>query len=138
MGGLDAEVQALGARLVMVGNGSPAHALDFQATQGLRVPLYVDPGLRVYQAFDFASGLASTLNLKAVGHALRAWQGGHRQGALQGHPFQQGGLALVLPDGQVPYLHRSAEAGDLPEAQALLAALRAALPVAGVAKHEAG
>lgn len=127
MGGLEGELKGLGVSLAMVGNGSPAHALDFQRSQGLKVPLYVDPGLRSYEALGFASGLASTFSLQAIAHAARAWQGGHRQGALQGHPFQQGGLALVLPGGRIPYLHRNAEAGDLPPAEEVFAAVRAAM-----------
>ncbi len=44
-----------------------------------------------------------------------------------GSSLQQGGLALVKPDGSVPYLYRSREAGDHPTSAEVLASVKKAL-----------
>ncbi len=126
MSAIEPEITALGARLVFVGNGTPEHARHFRTTQGITAPVYVSPDLSAYRAFGFKSGLASTLGPAAVVHGVRALLGGHRQGAITGAPMQQGGVVLMMPDGNTPYVYRSAEAGDHPAPADLLAAIRAA------------
>jgi len=127
LGAIEPELAALGVRLVFIGNGEPAYARDFQAERHVTAPLYVSPDLSAYAAFDFNHGVGSTLSPGALGHAARALLGGFRQGPTRGAPFQQGGVALVLPDGRVPYLYRSGEAGDHPSTAAVLAAVKAAI-----------
>ena len=127
MSAIAPDLEALGVRLVFIGNGSPAHARDFQAEQHVTAPLYVAPDLAPYEAFGFAQGVGSTFAPGSFAHAARALLGGHRQGAVMGSPLQQGGIALVKPDGTVPYLHRSREAGDHPGSAEVLAAVKAAM-----------
>lgn len=122
------DLETLGAKLAFVGNGEPQYALAFREEQGITAPLYVSPDREAYKAFDFAKGAATTFGPATVAHAARAFLGGHRQGALQGAAFQQGGVVLVLPDGSVPWLYKSREAGDHPDNQAVLDAVRAATP----------
>ena len=121
------ELTRLGAKLAFVGNGNVGYARAFKEDQGVTAPLYVSPDLSAYDALGFEKGMGSTFAPATFGHAARALVGGFRQGAVEGAPFQQGGVALVLPDGTVPWLYRSAEAGDHPDEAVILDAVRRAV-----------
>ena len=123
------ELEALGVGLAFIGNGSPEAAQDFRTEFRLTVPLYVAPDLRAYEAFGFEHGAASTFAPGVFLNAARALGAGHRQGATAGSAMQQGGIALVRPDGTVPYLFRSKTAGDHPTTAEVLAAVRRAATV---------
>ena len=125
MGGIAGELERLGAPLVVVGSGTPAHARDFQAHFGQGLRLYVDPGLKAFQAFGLKRGVGATLGPNALMSGLRAFASGHRQGAVQGDPWQQGGVFVVMPSGETPYAYRSEAAGDHPPTDAILDAVRA-------------
>jgi len=118
----------LGAELVVVGNGSPLQAQDFKEQHDLDFPLLVDPELEAYAAAGLRRGLGSTFNLKSMGNAVRALKGGHRQTSVQGDPWQQGGAFVITPDGAVHFEHVSQAAGDHPKPQAIIQALKSALP----------
>lgn len=130
MSARSADLRARGVDLVFVGNGAPRYARAFAEEQHLHVPLYTDPELHAYRALSFKHGLGRTLGtVRTFGHAFRALSKGYRQGATQGEPFQQGGVVVVTPQGDVPYLFASEEAGDHPDADAILEAVtRAGCP----------
>lgn len=115
--------RARGAEPFVVGNGAPRFARAFAEDLGLEVPLLTDPTLATYRALGFRRGVAATLLAPgAWAHALRATRGGFRQGRIRGDAWQLGGAVVVRPDGTVAYRHASAEAGDHPPLEALLAA----------------
>lgn len=116
-------ILALGAELVVVGNGQPEHARDFQQQHDLAFPLLVDPDLQAYEAAGLRRDLASTLNLRTVGAAVRALRGGHRQKAVQGDPWQQGGAFVITSGGEVLLEQISRSAGDHADPRQILAAL---------------
>ena len=116
------EIRAAGARLMLVGNGSPGQAAKF-AKGFPGVTVLTDPSLDTYRALGLRRGVGATLNpgsaLSAVGAALR----GNRQTSVEGDPWQQGGLLLLGPGGQVLYLQRNRGAGDRPDLDRALAVL---------------
>lgn len=101
--------EARGARVVAIGNGTPAMARDFVQQFGLELEVFTDPSRASYRAAglkrNFGIGLA-TLR-KAVG----TMRGGFRQGRVQGDPWQQGGVLVLAADGQVMFEHVDAGAG---------------------------
>ena len=119
-----AEIEAAGARLVLVGNGSPEQAAGF-AKQFPGVTILTDPSRDSYRALGMRRGVAATFNptslLSGVGAALR----GNRQTSVEGDPWQQGGLLLLGPGGQVLRLQRNRSAGDRPDLDKALRALGA-------------
>jgi peroxiredoxin len=121
--GLLPEIRRRGAELVVVGNGSPVEAAAFQVEVGLDFPLFVDPGRRAYAAAGLRRGASTVLRLNVFRRGLDAWQRGFRQGKIAGDPWQQGGVFVIRPDGDVRLAHVSREAGDHPEPAVLLAAL---------------
>lgn len=102
------------ARLVLLGNGNPVHAMEFMTRLGLTRDVYTDPGRVVYDRLEMAHGVRSTINLSSTKHLKRALERGFRQRRTQGDRWQQGGVMLVTQTGDVPWLHRSSIAGDHP------------------------
>ncbi len=123
--------------MVVIGNGSAAFARAFR--EDLALPddlvLLVDPELRSYRAAGMRRGRSELFSPRLATNALRALRGGFRQGAVQGDPFQLGGVLVLRPDGALTYRHVSREAGDPADLDAVLAALAADAPAVGE-RHE--
>lgn len=136
-------IHALGAELVVVGNGTEHFAEAFREDLGLETPLYVDSTRASYQALGMKRGIARTLSWRTWAKLLRALRNGVRQeraGVIvrwwlrsmpalvpgtQGDAWQLGGIVVVLPGGRVPYSYLSTTAGDHPPVSEVLAALAA-------------
>jgi peroxiredoxin len=119
-----AEIRRLGAELVVVGNGTPAHAADFRDAEQVEHPLFADPELRAYAAAGLRRGVTSSIGLGTLRNAIRAWRSGKRQQGVQGDPWQQGGCFVIRQDGRVLLAQVSRVAGDHVTPEAILAALR--------------
>ncbi len=119
------EIEKRGARLVIIGNGRPAHAAAFAERMGLagQGHVYTDPSRATYRALGMRGGLKHSLKLELFGNALRAYRRGHRQKELQGDPWQQGGAIVVSPDGTLQYSYISRTAGDHPPVAEILRVL---------------
>jgi NAD(P)-dependent dehydrogenase (short-subunit alcohol dehydrogenase family) len=117
------EIRERGAELVIVGNGAPHFAAAFREDQGLDGPLLVDPELRAYRAAGLRRGRVEVLSPRLPLNALRALRTGARQGAVEGDPWQLGGVFVLWPDGSCRYRHVSREAGDHPPLDEVLEAL---------------
>ena len=132
LGHITSYIHRAGARLVVVGNGSPAMARDFLAEHPLDAQVLVDPSLKVYAAAGLKRGVRSVVRLSTLKAGARAILGGHMQGFTAGDPWQQGGTFVVWPGGTVNFSYVMGFPGDLPKNRAVLAAL--ASPPAGVAQ----
>ena len=122
------QFEAAGVRLAVIGQGTPAHAQDFQRAQKVDLPMYVDRRRETYRAAGtkiatFSELLGPGVTLRGIRQSVR---GGVRQGRTIGHPAQLGGVMIVKPDGTVPYAHLSEDASDNPPNQEVLTAARAA------------
>ena len=124
--GKRSEIEALGAGIAFVGNGTPRAAAWFQKKFAADSTVLTDPGLGTYKAIGARSGLLSTLGPSAWGAGLRAFRSGARQSTTKGHPYQQGGLVVMAPGNRVLYQHISKVAGDHAPVSDVLAALAAA------------
>ena len=118
-------VRAAGMELVAVGSGTREMAEDFVADHHIDFPVLVDPEREAYQALSLVRSRRSTLGPKAMAHAVRAMRKGFRQTKVLGDPYQQGGVFLVTPEGEMPYAYLSKEAGDHPDPKAVVAAVEA-------------
>ena len=117
-----------GVRLAVIGQGTPDHARDFQRSQHVDLPLYVDPDRASYHAAGTKVGtLGELLGPSVVARGLRvSLRDRVRQGRTVGHPAQLGGVLIVKPDGSIPYAHLSEDASDVPANDEVLAAAREA------------
>jgi peroxiredoxin len=117
-----------GVRLVVIGQGTPDEAHDFQRSQHVDLPLYVDRDRASYRAAGTKVGtLGELLGPSMVARGLRvSLRDRVRQGRTVGHPAQLGGVLIVKPDGSIPYAHLSEDASDVPPNDEVLAAAREA------------
>lgn len=111
------QINALGAEVYAIGNGTVAMAKDFAEQFEVSFELYTDPGRKTYKALSF--GRAFGLGMSSFGKARRAMKSGHKQGAVKGDPWQQGGEAIIK-DGAILWSHYSKQAGAHLEPEALL------------------
>jgi NAD(P)-dependent dehydrogenase (short-subunit alcohol dehydrogenase family) len=117
------DIHALGAELVIVGNGSAAFAEAFREEYELDGPLLVDPELRAYRAAGLRRGRVEVLSPRLPLNALRALRSGARQQSVQGDPWQLGGVFVIRPGGELCYRYVSQTAGDHAPVSDVLAAL---------------
>lgn len=103
-----------GARVVVIGQGSPEDAREFRDANGVTLPLYVDPSRASYCAVGLKRGFWSTLGPGAVARAVSALTSGYRQRRSSGDVLQQGGVVVMGPGGREFYRYASREAGDHP------------------------
>jgi len=118
------DIRATGAELYVIGNGSPSFMDGFREATGWDGPLYTDPSLEVYTAAGLKRGVLRTFSARSTVKALGALREGFRQGRTHGDPWQQGGVLVVAPSGDVLWSHASERAGDNASADAIIAAMR--------------
>lgn len=97
------EFDRAGVQIVGIGNGTPLMAQDFASQFLIRFPLYTDPEKATYKHF----GMKRLMGL-SLGTMKRGWatyRKGFRQGSMQGDAFQQGGVVLVEPSGNIIWSH---------------------------------
>jgi hypothetical protein len=122
------QLEAAGARLVLIGQATPRQAAHFRRRQGLRVPVLADETRESYKAAGAKKANAKEL----VGPALiaRGALATVRTRQLQtrtvGDTAQLGGALVVIPDGSVVWSHMSEDASDNAQPDEILAALQTA------------
>ena len=118
-----------GAALAIIGQGTPVDAARFRERFDLDLDILVDTDRRAYKAAGAKVGaLSKLLSPRVVARGMRrARESRVFQGAIDGHPAQLGGLMLVTPGGQVPWVHLSEDASDYPPNAEVIEAVRAAL-----------
>jgi peroxiredoxin len=117
------QLSQLGAKLVVIGNGSVEEARSFVDELGTEAQVLTDPARESYCAIGMQRSVVSSVNPRTVAHAFRAWRKGHRQRAVAGDPFQQGGVVVIAPDGDEVFRFVSAHAGEHPDFELVLQAL---------------
>ena len=122
------EIERLGVRVVLVGNGPPpalaAFARDLNL-DGRRVTVVTDPSLTSYRA----AGLRRPRmhGLRAAIETLQALGAGYRKRRRAGDAMQHGGAFLVDDAGRVVYHHRNESPGDLADPNDIVQAALALL-----------
>lgn len=117
------KIHGKGAELYVIGNGTPSFIEGFRAHTKYDGPLYTDPSLEVYKTAQLKRGVTRVLNLKAVMSTVKSLGRGNRQGRTQGDPWQQGGVLVIEPGGEVKWQHASDHPGDNASADQILRAL---------------
>ncbi|HEX5060855.1 MAG TPA: peroxiredoxin-like family protein [Kofleriaceae bacterium] len=121
--GID-QLHAAGAELYIIGNGTPNFIAGFREQTKYPDPIYVDPSLAVYKAAELKRGALRTFDPRALGKTITAFRHGSRQGSVQGDAWQQGGVLVVAPGGEVKFHHASDRPGDNASIPEIVAALR--------------
>lgn len=117
------DIEAAGARLIAIGNGHAGWARDFIEKEGVDFPVYIDPGRRSYDHFGMRRGATEVFNPRALANSVRALSQGFIQTRTKGDGFQNGGIVVIGPDGDVLYTHIEQESGDLADLDEVVAVL---------------
>jgi peroxiredoxin len=117
---------AAGARLVLIGQGTPRHANHFREQfdlDGLEV--LVDPDLEAYAIAGTKTASVSELfgPRSVLSGIKRSVSERMVQGPTQGSNTQLGGVLVVAPDGEIAWSHLAANAGDNPSNEDVLKAV---------------
>jgi hypothetical protein len=122
------DLEAAGARIVLVGTGTPDQAARFADAWAEGLPVYSDVSRRTFAAAGMKRGLSATLHPRLLWNAWRALRSGFRQTKVEGDPWQQGGVLVIALDGAPRVLHEQIDSvgGDTIDVERLLADLRAA------------
>jgi len=118
-------IQAAGGRIAAVGCGKPEQAAVLREKLALPYPVYADPERHSFRAVGMRRSPLLFLDPRQVTHLWRAWRAGARNSAMQGDPWQLGGMLVVAPGNRVLFEHRSRHPGDHASLDALLGAVRA-------------
>ena len=123
------EFDAAGARLVLIGQGTPAHAEHFRDQFDLDgLEILVDPDRAAYEAAG--AKIASLSDLfgprSVISGIKRAASERMVQGPTKGSNTQLGGVLVVAPGGDVAWSHLAVDASDNPPNEDVLKAVREA------------
>jgi hypothetical protein len=124
MSGYKEQIEAAGASLLAVGNGSALMASDFVESFEVDFPVYTDPSRATYKLVGFKR-TALFFGPRTYKHNRRATKAGFRQGRVAGDPWQQGGDVIVAPGDNVLYCRASSGPGDHASLEELLSVLAA-------------
>jgi peroxiredoxin len=124
------ELDAAGARVVLVGQATPRQAAHFRRRLGIDLPVLADEKRESYRAAGAKVATAGELlGPKSVTSGLKATfasRGKVHQGRVIGHPAQLGGAMVIAPGGEVAWSHMAEDASDNASPAEILAAARQA------------
>jgi peroxiredoxin len=121
------QFEQAGVRLVVIGQGTPAHARHFLETNHVEgLELLVDPRRESYAvAGTKVATIAELWGPRIVLEgAYKAIKMRLPQTRTIGHPAQLGGVMIVQPDGTVAYTYLAEDASDNAPTDEVLAAAR--------------
>lgn len=113
---------ALGVRLVAIGNGTVKHASFFKNQFKMAFDVFTDPEQHVYNDLQTKRGWTRVIfNRKGLASFIRAAREGYTQKETLGDGARNGGMYLFKRN-QLLYRHIESYAGDYPEMSTVLTA----------------
>jgi len=113
-----------GARVVLVGMGTPAQSAEFAEKFKVPFPIVADPHKKLYRRFELKQ--MSNLGFFSPSLALKgvsAIVGGHGLGLPRGDVRQLPGVFIINTAGEIVYSHFASDPADHPDAKTIIAAL---------------
>lgn len=119
------EIEATGARLVVIGQATPRHAAHFQRRYAPELYILADEKRVTYKAMKIPRGsVGQLIGPKSVfTGAARIAGSGIVQGRTIGDAAQLGATMIVLPGGEIGWSLVSRDASDNASVEEVLAAL---------------
>lgn len=116
-------VEANGAKIIIIGSGTPEQAKTFAENFKVTIDIYVDESLLTYKAFLLERGFFKTLGWRSLKCGARALNNGFRQGWSAGDLWQQGGVFVLGPGKHIIYQQKDEYAGQPIDKDAILQAV---------------
>ena len=114
-------ISSAGARVVLVGMGTPKQTREFIDRFDVPFPMICDPDQHLYR--DFAIERMSPMGFFSPGMALRgiaAMAQGHTMGLPEGDVRQLPGVVIIERDGGIVYRYDAAGPADHPSPDTLI------------------
>jgi hypothetical protein len=122
------EIKAMGVNLAVIGNGAPNFLRGF--LEDLKVPpslpVYTDEKRLSYKAAGWRRNTPITKAWLSLAKGVVSHFKNPQVG-VQGDAFQLGGVAIIRPDGTMPWHYGSGYAGDHPPLATLMAEVKKAV-----------
>lgn len=127
------EIDAINVSLIIIGPGKVEQAKDFVKSTNFPGEVYADPEFATHEAFEFVSGIGSTVSLTTGLRVVSAYLEGYRQDwklssdkdTVSKGGWQQGGVLVAGPGKEnIVYLFKDVQAGDEPNMDDIVAACR--------------
>ena len=117
--------QRLGARVVLVGLGTPQETATFKDQFQVPFAMIADPHKRLFRAFNLKqASLGGLLSLGTAAKGLSAMARGHGVGIPKGDVRQLPGVFIIDSGGRIRFSHFARDPADHPDPEALLAFLK--------------
>ena len=118
------QIEASGARLVLIGQATPRHAAHYQRRYAPDLEILADSDRKSYRAMGFGQATTSQLiGPKSLAKGFVRGASGVGVGRTIGDVGQLGGTIIVKPDGEIVWTHVMQDASDNPSIEELLEAL---------------
>ncbi len=119
------QFQRLGARVVLVGLGTPQETAAFKDQFQVPFTMIADPHKRLFRAFHLKqASLGGLLSLGTAVKGLSAMAKGHGVGIPKGDVRQLPGVFIIEGSGRFRFSHCARIPADHPDPEALLAFLQ--------------
>ncbi len=114
-----------GARVVLVGLGTPGETAAFKDRFHVPFTMIADPRKRLFKAFHLKqASLGGLLSVGVAVKGLSAMAKGHAIGIPKGDVRQLPGVFIIDKGGRIRFSHFAKDPADHPDPEALLAFLR--------------
>lgn len=120
------QFKRLGARVVLVGLGSPEDTAAFKVQFQVPFPMIADPEKQLFRAFQLKQATSKALlSVGMVLKGLSAMARGHGLGIPKGDVRQLPGVFIIDTDDRIRFSHYARGPADHPSAEDLLQFLQA-------------
>lgn len=124
MNGAHEQIEATGARLVLIGQATPKHAAHYKRRFAPDLEILADEKRESYKAMGFPrAGATQLIGPKSMMKGIARGASGVGVGRVIGDVQQLGGTVIVLPSGEIAWSHYMQDASDTSSVEELLEAL---------------
>jgi len=119
------DFERLGARVVLVGLGTPEATAAFRDQFQVPFAMIADPQKQLFKTFQLKqASLGSLLSVGMAAKGLSAMARGHGIGIPKGDVRQLPGVFIIDSGGRIRFSHYAKDPADHPDPDALLGFLR--------------
>ena len=124
MNGAREEIEATGARIVLIGQATPRHAAHYQRRYAPELEILADSKRESYKAMKLPrAGTTQLIGPESLAKGVLRGASGVGVGRPIGDVAQLGATMIVLPGGEIAWSHVQQDASDNPSIEEVMAAL---------------
>jgi peroxiredoxin len=118
------EIEATGARILLIGQATPRHAAHYQRRYAPELEILADSKRESYKAMKLPrAGTTQLIGPKSLAKGIVRGASGVGVGRPIGDVSQLGATMVVLPGGEIAWSHIQGDASDNPSIEEVMTAL---------------